>query len=72
MSDEVIIEVFRQMVVKRGCSADDVLEAPELRGEYLTEGRRQLGDLPERQLLHRLVYLRKQSRLPKSRDLKCA
>jgi hypothetical protein len=38
-----------------------------LREEYLDEARRSLGHLPERELLHRLVYLRKRSKLPRSR-----
>jgi hypothetical protein len=67
MSDEVIIEVFCRMVRNHGCSADDILLTPELREEYLAGTRRVFGDRPERQLLHRLVYLRKRSKLPRSR-----
>lgn len=68
MNDEGIIDVFRAMVHKHGCSVDDILETPELRNEYLTETRRLFGNRSERALLHRLVYLRKRSRVPRSRD----
>ena len=47
----------------------DIIETPELREQYLTETRQSLGNLPERELLHGLVYLRKRSRLPRLRDL---
>ncbi len=67
MNDEVIIDVFRQMSSKHGCSADDILETPELREQFLAATRNVLGDLPERDLLHRLVGLRKKSKLPRSR-----
>jgi hypothetical protein len=68
--DTTIITVFSQMSRTKGCSADDILETPELRVEYLQETRQLLGDLPEQQLLHRLTNLRKAGRLPKSRELK--
>ncbi len=67
MNDEVLIDVFRRMASAHGASVDDILETPELREEYLDEARRSLGHLPERELLHRLVYLRKRSKLPRSR-----
>jgi hypothetical protein len=68
MNDEHLIEVFRRLLHLHGCSVDDILETPELRQEYLAGTRRVLGDLPERELLHRLVYLLKRSKLPRSRD----
>lgn len=68
--DTTIITVFTRMALSHGCSADDILETPELREEFLTETRRVLGHLPEQQLLHRLTTLRKARRLPKSRDLR--
>jgi hypothetical protein len=71
VSDEAIIGVFRRMALDHGCSADDILETPELREQYLAEMRSIAGSLPERDLLHRLVYLRKRSKLPRSRDARC-
>jgi len=67
--DAVVIDVFSRMVHVRRCSADDVLETPELRAEYLNEARRLLGNLPERELLHKLTNLRKRKKLPRSHDL---
>jgi hypothetical protein len=67
--DQVIIEVFRRMVLTHACSVDDILETPVLREEYLAETRRCVGDLPERDLLHRLTNLRRQKKLPRSREL---
>jgi hypothetical protein len=67
--DDILIDVYRQLVQQRRVSAEDILEDPELRNTFLNETRRSLGDLPERQLLHRLSYLRKQRRLPRSRDI---
>lgn len=69
MNDDAIIDVFRRMAVTHRCSADDILETPELRELYLVETRRVLGNLPERELLHKLVALRKRSKLPRSREL---
>jgi hypothetical protein len=68
--DDQIIEVYRQLVLRMGVSVDDILEDPLIRTTYLAEVRRAiLMDLPERTLLHRLVTLRKTSRLPRSREL---
>lgn len=68
MNDKAIVDVFRRMAFTHGCSTDDILETPELREQYLAEMRHIVGSLPERELLHRLVYLRKRSKLPRSRD----
>ncbi len=67
--EEIIIDVYRHLVQISHCSVDDILETPELREQYLAETRQSLGNLPERELLHGLVYLRKRSRLPRLRDL---
>jgi hypothetical protein len=67
--EQVIIEVYRHLVQRQHCSVDDILETPEIREQYLAETRQALGNLPERELLHGLVYLRKRSKLPRSREL---
>ena len=67
--DESIIAVYRCLMHSHHCSVDEILETPELREQYLAETRRVLGDLPERELLHKLVSLRKRSKLPRSRDV---
>jgi hypothetical protein len=73
MDDEILISVYRLLVLRSRASAEDILEDPVLRNEFLVEVRSRLGEhLPERQLLHRLSYLRKQRRLPRSRDIVAA
>ncbi len=68
--DEFIIGVYRTMAAAHRCSAEDILEDPDLRVPFLTRIREGVGrDVPERQALHRLSYLRKQRRLPRRRDL---
>ncbi len=67
--EQAIITVYCHLVQVHHCSVDDILETPELREQYLAETRRVLGSLPERELLHGLVYLRKRSKLPRSREL---
>lgn len=69
MNAEILIAAYRNLVIRFSNSAEDILEDPELRGLFLAEVRRTIGDLPERQILHRLSYLRKKSRLPRSRDI---
>jgi hypothetical protein len=61
--DEVVIDVYLRLSHAHNCSVDDVLETPELRNRYLEETRRLLGDLPEREILHRLTNLRKRKKL---------
>jgi len=65
----VIVDVFTRLARSLGCSVDDILESPEFRETFLVEARRVLGHLQERELLHRLVCLRKAGKLPKTRDL---
>ena len=67
--EQAVIATYRHLVQIHRCSVDDILETPELREQYLAETRQVLGNLPERELLHELVYLRKRSKLPRSRDL---
>ena len=67
--DTVTASVYEQLLRQHDASVDDVLETPELRNVYLAEVRRILGDLPERQLLHRLTCLRKKSKLLRRSDL---
>lgn len=67
--DAFVIDVYSRMVQAQGCSVDSLLETPELREEYLAKMRQVVGNLPEQQLLHTLISLRKRSKLPRSRDL---
>lgn len=67
MNDDVLIDVYSQMLQTRGCSVDKLLCDPEDRTVFLNEVRRQLGEIPEIDLLQRIVNLRKRSKLPRSR-----
>jgi hypothetical protein len=64
-----VIDVFRHFAQIHACSVDAILTTPELREQYLAEARSVVGALPERELLHKLVSLRKRSKLPRSREL---
>lgn len=71
--DSVLVNVYRLMVSRFRCSAEDIVEDPDLRNTFLEEVRKLLADAAsERQILHRLSYLRKQRKLPRLRDLVCA
>jgi hypothetical protein len=61
--DEAIIEVYGRMRQEAGVSVDDILDTPERREAFLAATRQLLGNLPEHELLHRLLYLRKRGRL---------
>ena len=65
--DQILVDVYNSLVLQFSCSVDDILETPEYREKFLFAARQHLGELPERELLHRLVYLRKRSRLQSSR-----
>jgi hypothetical protein len=68
--DPVLIAVYRDMVARFGCSAEDILHDPDLRANFLAKCRQSLGgDRLERELLSRLSNLRKRSKLPRSRDI---
>jgi hypothetical protein len=69
LNDSTLIEAYRHLAQEHQASVDDILETPEFRQAFLQTCRHLLGNIPERELLHRLVYLRKHSRLPRSRDL---
>ena len=68
--DQAIIATYSSLVLQHQSSAEDILEDPMLRGLFLAGVRQSVGETtPERDLLHRLSSLRKQSRLPRSRDI---
>jgi hypothetical protein len=71
--DPVLIDVYKEMVARFGCSAEDILHDPDLRDTFLTRSRQALGaDRQEREILSRLSNLRKRSKLPRSRDISAA
>jgi len=68
--DQILIDIYKQMVRVHKSSVDDILVNPELREEFLSNSRSLLGkETDEQTLLRRLHNLRKRSRLPRSGDL---
>ena len=68
--DQAIIATYSSLVLQYQSSAEDILEDPTLRELFLAGVRQSVVEtIPERVLLHRLSSLRKQSRLPRSRDI---
>lgn len=63
--DTGIIEIYLTLHTQFRASTDDILIDPAMRGRYLNLARQRLGDVEERDALHRLLYLRKRGRLPR-------
>jgi hypothetical protein len=66
--DENLKAIYLCMRNRHGCSVDDVLEDPALRHEFLEAAWQSFSVASERDLLHRLVYLRKKVRLLPARS----
>jgi hypothetical protein len=62
------LRIYLKMRDKYAASVDDVLESPELRQEFLESAWNQFPTTSERDLLHRLVYLRKKAKLLPSKS----
>lgn len=67
--DPIILNTYKQLVQQHSCSADQILTKPDLRSKFLHACWEHLPDVPEEDLLNRLLYLRKNRCLPKSRTL---
>jgi hypothetical protein len=61
--DECLTTIYLRLRNLHGCSVDDVLEDPKLRLEFLHSAWQDFPRASERDVLHRLIYLRKKSRL---------
>jgi|GEM_PF-2270178 len=70
--DEIITSAYQRIARDHDCSADNILETPELREAFLRQCREARPGASEHELLHHLMHLRKQGRLPRSRDLRRA
>ncbi len=68
-NDKLIIEAYQTIVIERRCSADDILTDPALRSQFVSMVTKDNNSLTERYILKKLMYLRKKSRLPRSRPL---
>ena len=68
--EPVLIDAYRAMLDAHAqcCSVDRILEDPELRSEFLGRVRAGAIERTERDILHGLNNLRKQSRLPRRGD----
>lgn len=69
MEDSFLIEVYRRVNRALSCSVDGILTTPKHRERFLQEARQFVGDLSERELLRRLINLRKRSRLPRADEV---
>lgn len=67
--EPVLVEAYRQMLTTRGCSVDRIIEYPELRAEFLSLVRGEIGDRPEGDVFHELNNLRKKRKLPRREDV---
>ena len=67
MKDQILTDTYNRFATTRDCFLDGILCDPELRGPFLEDIRAEVGDVPEAELLKRLVYLRKQGRLARKK-----
>lgn len=65
MQDSVVVEAYLRVSAAVGCSVDGILTNPECRERFLREARQFAAGASERDLLQRLINLRKRSRLPR-------
>jgi hypothetical protein len=63
MDDETVTKIYNDFATEHGCFLDGILCDPELRYPFLEDMRAELGEVPEAELLQRLIYLRKRGRL---------
>lgn len=61
--DEQLRDIYLRIRSQHGASVDDVLEDPEFRKDFLRSAWQEFPKVSERDLLHRLVYLRKKVKL---------
>ena len=63
MDDALLTDVYHRFSDSQACFLDGILCDPELREPFLDVLRKEVGDLPEAEILSRLVYLRKRGQL---------
>lgn len=69
MNDSEIVAAYTAVLLAHGASVDEVVATPEYREAFLLMAQEGLGPVCERDLLMRLLSLRKRSKLPRARDL---
>lgn len=67
MDDALLIEVYQRFSDSHDCFLDGILCDPELREPFLELLQKVVGDLPEVEILNRLVYLRKRGQLARKK-----
>jgi hypothetical protein len=68
MNDQLLIEVYTAILQRHRVSVDELIATPHIRDEFLQQSQSLMGPIAERDLLLRLVSLRKRSRLPRLSD----
>jgi hypothetical protein len=63
MSDSALVLVYHHFRDQNNCFVDTIVADPVLRASFLEQARNRVGDIPEKDLLLRLRYLRKRGRL---------
>lgn len=66
--DTVLTEAYLTLNASRRCSTEDITCDPDYREHFLSLVRSHTGEIKEAEILRRLSYLRKRSRLPRLRD----
>lgn len=64
MNDNTLTAIFVAFRDEHATSLDKMLADPDLRQPFLQDARQALGPVPEKDILGRLIHLRKRSLLP--------
>ncbi|HBO46244.1 MAG TPA: hypothetical protein DD670_20430 [Planctomycetaceae bacterium] len=67
MDDLTLVQTYHRFADKHDCYLDGILCDPQLREPFLDELREEIADATEAEMLGRLVYLRKSSRLARKK-----
>ena len=67
MNDTILCEAYHRFADRHNCYLDGILCDPQLREPFLDELREEISDATEAEILGRLVYLRKSSRLARKK-----
>lgn len=67
MDDTTLTEVYNDFATANDCYLDGILCDPDLRKSFLDELRGGVGGFSEKEMLGRLVHLRKQGRLARQK-----
>jgi hypothetical protein len=64
--DNILISAYQELQLDSlPASADEIVCDPHLRQRFLDLARKDLNNVPEREVLHRLINLRKRKKLPR-------